>query len=478
MNNNYTTIIGLEIHVELKTLSKMFCACKNDPFFAGKPNIYTCPVCLGLPGALPVPNRKAIDWTIKLGLALGCEIPLVSKFDRKHYFYPDLPKGYQISQYDMPFCKNGFLEVENTMNQTSYNRMVRIRRVHLEEDTGKLLHAVIEGKKRTLVDFNRSGVPLVEIVTEPDIRSGSEATAFLKKIHRIIRYLCISDADMEKGSMRIEPSISMCRKSDATSKSRPGLDYMIPAYRVEIKNINSFRFVRKAIDYEIKRQRELLYRGETPEQETRGWNEGKGITVSQRSKEEAADYRYFPEPDIPPLRWQQSTIKTIQSTIPELPDAKKKRFMETYDLSDYDAEILVETSQLADYFEECTRAAQKLMPDTGNQDIKQYQEINPKSLANWIINRKINFEEILPARLVTQIVQTKKTSSIDKGELEKIVAQVLVANSKAVEDYKKGKEQALMFLVGQGMRTSKGKISPESLKKLIADSIIRRKEKE
>lgn len=464
MKKDYTPVIGLEIHVELKTFSKMFCACKNDPFFAGKPNIYTCPVCLGLPGALPVPNRKAIEWTVKLGLALGCEIPHVSKFDRKHYFYPDLPKGYQISQYDMPFCKNGLLEVENTMDQPSYKRRVRIRRVHVEEDTGKLIHTVINGKKATLIDFNRSGVPLVEIVTEPDIRSRSEAIAFLKKLHQIIRYLGISDADMEKGSMRIEPSISMRRKSDTTSKSRPSL---VPAYRVELKNINSFRFVRKAIDYEIKRQSEFIDRGETPKQETRGWNEGKGMTVSQRSKEEAADYRYFPEPDIPPVRWQQATIINVQSTIPELPDAKKQRFIKQYGLNEYDAGLLTETRELADYFEE----AVKFTPDTGNQDIKQYQEINPKSLANWVINHKINIEETLPAQLVARILQTKTTPSIDSGELVKIVEQILSANSQAVEDYKKGKEPALMFLVGQGMKISKGKISPVTLKKLIADSI-------
>ncbi len=346
----YEPVIGMEIHVELATKSKMFCGCPAD-HFAKKPNTQTCPVCLGLPGALPVPNKKSIEWTIKLGLALGCEIPLFSKFDRKNYFYPDLPKGYQISQYDQPFCVNGALHG------------VRIRRVHLEEDTGKLQHTTIEGKRVTLVDFNRSGVPLVEIVTEPDIRSGEEAKEFLKKLYQIVRYLDISDADMEKGSMRLEPNISV----------RPTGIKDLPNYKVEVKNINSFNFVKKAIEYEVNRHVALIESGETPVQETRGWNEGKGITVSQRRKEEAYDYRYFPEPDIPPIRWDSSQITEIKSQIPELPNEKAMRFKKEYQLNAYDTGLLTDTRQLADYFEECVKI----------------NKIPAKKLANWIINKKV-----------------------------------------------------------------------------------------
>src|SRR3989338_7319863 len=265
--NNYTPIIGLEIHVELATKSKMFCGCDAN-YFGGKPNTHTCPVCLGLPGALPVPNKKAIEWCIRIGLALNCEIPLHSKFDRKNYFYPDLPKGYQISQYDKPFAVNGRLVIK-PFARGPLTKTVRIRRVHMEEDTGKLIHATVDGEKCTLIDFNRSGVPLVEIVTEPDIRTSEEARDFLKKLHQIIRYLGVSDADMEKGSMRLEPNISIRRKSEK-EKERKG-EENLPKYKVEVKNINSFNFAKKAIDYEISRHIELLDSGETPKQETRGW---------------------------------------------------------------------------------------------------------------------------------------------------------------------------------------------------------------
>lgn len=389
----YTPIIGMEIHVELKTKSKMFCGCPAD-HFGKKPNTQTCPVCLGLPGALPVPNKKAVEWTIMLGLALGSKIANVSKFDRKHYFYPDLPKGYQISQYDQPIATNGKLGE------------VRIRRVHLEEDTGKLQHK----RNNTLVDFNRSGVPLVEIVTEPDIHSAEQAKIFLKKLHQIIRYLDISDADMEKGSMRLEPNISL-NTGD------------FPKYKVEVKNINSFRFVGKAIDFEIKRHEQILEKGETPKQETRGWNEAKNETVSQRSKEEAMDYRYFPEPDIPPMRFSPSQISNIQSTIPELPDAKKVRFKKEYGIPDQDIEILLE--EKADMFEELVKQGAK-------------DHITPKEIANYMINKKSD-------HILADIKEAKNTMEISDEDIEQILAE----HSKAVEDYKNGKQPALMFLLGQ-----------------------------
>src|SRR5258708_13478645 len=290
----YTPVVGIEIHVELATASKMFCGCKNDPFYAPQPNIYTCPVCLGMPGGLPVANKKAIEWTIKIGLALGCEISLFSKFDRKHYLYPDLPKGYQISQYDQPFCVMGLVKTEFGD--------VHITRVHLEEDTGKLLHQTVHGKKVSLVDFNRSSVPLVEIVTEPDIHSPEQAKAYAKKIAQIIKYLEVSSADMENSSMRLKTNISVQTPEEKSAN-------MLPPYKEEVKNLNSFRFIERAINYEVKRQTDIRQNGEIPTQETRGWNEGKSETFPQRTKEPAEDYRYFPDPDLPPLRFTKQFIE-------------------------------------------------------------------------------------------------------------------------------------------------------------------------
>lgn len=410
---NYEPVIGLEVHVELKTKSGLFCGCPAD-HFGKKPNTGTCPVCLGLPGALPVPNKKAVEWTIMLGLALGSEISEVSKFDRKHYFYPDLPKGYQISQYDQPLCRGGNIP-------TSFGD-VRIHRVHLEEDTGKLQHATVEGHKVTLVDFNRSGVPLVEIVTEPDIRSVEQAKEFLKKLHQIVRYIGISDADMDKGSMRLEPNISL----------RPVGQKELPKYKVEVKNINSFRFVGLAINYEIERHARILDEGKVPIQETRGWDEAKNATVSQRSKEEAADYRYFPEPDIPPMRFTKSQISNIQSQIGEMPDKKKERFMKEYALSDKDASILTETKERAAYFEECVKM----------------DKVPTQKLANWIINKKVPIDDVLPAALVASMLKAQEVVDVPLD----LIAKVVVENSKAVADYKAGKEQSLMYLMGQVKR--------------------------
>lgn len=465
----YEPIIGLEVHVELVTASKMFCGCPAD-HFGKKPNSVTCPVCLGLPGALPVPNKKAVEWAILLGLALGCRINEESKFDRKHYFYPDLPKGYQISQYDQPLATRGSLEINTNqlINQSTnqpIKKTVRIRRVHLEEDTGKLQHAVLDGKRVSLVDFNRSGVPLVEIVTEPDFHSVEEVDAYVKSLQQIVRYLGISGADMEEGSMRIEPSISIRKsqipnhKFQTNSKSEILNEDKLPPYRVEIKNINSFKFARNAIAYEIVRQTEMLERGETPTQQTRGFVEVKGITVAQREKEEAHDYRYFPEPDIPPMRFAQNSIRQLADQIGELPDGKKNRFIKEYELNEYDAGLLVETKERAEYFEETLKATH----DTGNQAIKMHQ-VSPKIIANWIINKKIDLEKVTPIQLVDQIVQSTATSSISEDALEEIIKAVLIENPKAVEDYKKGREQALMFLVGQAMKISKGRGSAETLK--------------
>ncbi len=462
MYNDYEPVIGLEIHVELKTKSKMFCGCFAD-WFGKKPNSNTCPVCLGLPGALPVPNRIAVEWCVMLGLALNCEIPQFSKFDRKNYFYPDLAKGYQISQYDQPFAVNGNLtldsgnqDIKRDQNSRNLIKTIRIRRVHLEEDTGKLLHDVVDGKRVSLIDFNRGGVPLVEIVTEPDIRSSEEARVFLKKLYQIIRYIGISDADMEKGSMRLEPNISVRLKTDKD----------LPNYKVEVKNINSFNFAKKAIDFEIVRHIDLLSQGETPKQETRGWDEKKGITYSQRSKEEAHDYRYFPEPDIPPIRWTKEQIAKIKEQIPELPDQKIIRFMKKYQLNDYDSTILIETQERAEYFEKTV----KTTLDSGDQHIKMDQ-ISTKTIANWIINKKADIKKVSPEELLKLIAGQTQKVTIPDEELEKIIQKILAENPRAVADYKSGKENVLMYLLGQVMREIKGQGKAEKIKEVLQNLI-------
>lgn len=440
----YKTVIGLETHIELKTKSKMFCNCSAD-YFGQEPNTHTCPVCLGLPGALPVPNKQAIEWCIMIGLALNCDIPLYSKFDRKNYFYPDLPKGYQISQYDKPFCLNGCIEVNG--------KKIRITRVHMEEDTGKLIHEKIEEQEVSLIDFNRSGVPLVEIVTEPDFDNAADVKSYLQKIQQIVRYLSVSDADMEKGQMRLEPNISLREISSQKSVDSSQL----PPYKVEVKNINSFGFVEKSINFELERQMEILNRGETPVQETRGWDENLQKTVSQRVKEEANDYRYFPEPDIPPIRWTQSQISNFKSQILELPDTKLKRFIKQYSLSEYDADILTREVKLADYFEESVSVSGK--------------KATPKQVANYIINKKINIDDVFPAKLIEEILNASKTDEIDEDELKKVIQKVLKSNPKIADDYKKGKTNALQFAIGQVMYIVKKKIDTEKLKDLILEEI-------
>jgi aspartyl-tRNA(Asn)/glutamyl-tRNA(Gln) amidotransferase subunit B len=432
---NYKVIIGLEVHVELKTQSKMFCGCSTD-YFGQKPNSHTCPVCLGLPGALPVPNQQAIEWCVQIGLALNCQIPLFAKFDRKNYFYPDLSKGYQISQYDEPFCLGGHIQIKG--------KKFGITRVHMEEDTGKLTH---EGGS-SLIDFNRSGVPLVEIVTEPDFDNPKDVKVYLRKLQQIVRYLGVSDADMEKGQMRLEPNISISLNSNSK---------ILPKYKVEVKNINSFGFVEKAIDFEIKRQLEILEKGDTPKQETRGWDEEKNGTVSQRVKEEANDYRYFPEPDIPPIRWAAKQIEILKSQIPELPDEKLTRFEKEFSLSMYDAEILVKDDQQANYFEQAVKDASG--------------KVTPKQIANYIINKKISIDEILPAKLIEDILTANKTEEININELRAIVQKVLQDNPKVSAEFKNGKENVIQFAIGQVMYIIKKKIDVNIVRKLILEEL-------
>ncbi len=437
----YVPIIGLETHIELSTESKMFCGCSAN-YFGQKPNTHTCPICLGLPGALPVPNKVAIESCIKIALALNCEIASVSKFDRKNYFYPDLPKGYQNSQYDMPFGQNGWM-------QLSTGRRVGITRVHMEEDTAQLKHATVNREQSTenvsLVDFNRSSVPLVEIVTEPDFHDALEVKEYLQKLQQIVRYLGVSNADMEKGDMRLEPNISL-----ASSELLEADSSYLPPYKVEVKNINSFRFVENAINFEIARHTEILDTGKNPAQETRGWNDPKGITFSQRVKEEANDYRYFPEPDIAPFKFEKEYIDTLQSQIPELPDAKLRRFIPDYSLSDYDAEILTRSVQMADYFEKTVV-------------IGKEHSITPKQIANMIINKKIDIQSVDSATVIKQITEENKVESVDESELSDIISSVLKEQEKAVQDFKNGKESVIMFILGQVMRKLGKKVDTQAV---------------
>jgi aspartyl-tRNA(Asn)/glutamyl-tRNA(Gln) amidotransferase subunit B len=438
-SSKYTPVIGLEIHAEQKTKSKMFCGCKNDPFGADKPNIYTCPVCLGMPGALPVANKKAIDWTIKLGLALDCKINMFSKFDRKNYFYADLAKGYQISQYDIPFCITGKIETSQGT--------VRIHRIHLEEDTGKLLHKELNGKKVSLVDFNRGGVPLIEIVTEPDIKTASQAKEYGKKLRQLIRWLEIGDCDMEQGGMRLEANISL-KKADAPVDE-------LPNYKVEVKNINSFKFLEQAIEYEIDRQARLLDKGKTPVQETRGFNSSNGKTFSQRSKEAAEDYRYFPDPDLPPLRFTKAQIEAIRKEIPTLPIEKSKQFAKDFSLEKGLVEAMVTSKKKANWFEAVLKQAKK-------------DKVDANKLAKAIINKKFKYKIGDDAKAVmASYGKSVQTDTIDSSQLEAIAQKMLDANPDAVAKYKAGKTQIIGFLMGQVMREAKKKINP----KLVKDTL-------
>ncbi|MDF0668116.1 MAG: Asp-tRNA(Asn)/Glu-tRNA(Gln) amidotransferase subunit GatB [Nitrospira sp.] len=468
----FETVIGVEVHAQLRTSSKMFCGCGTT--FGLSANSQTCPVCLGLPGSLPVINRTAVDMAVRAGLALKCTIAANNRFARKHYFYPDLPKGYQISQYEAPICQHGWMEIRDG----SGAKRIRIRRAHLEEDAGKNIHET--GTSGSRVDLNRAGTPLLEIVTEPDMRSADEVVAYLKGLREILMYLEVCDGNMEEGSFRCEPNLSL----------RPSGQKEFGT-KVELKNINSFKYVKDAVEYEIKRQTKVLNEGGKIRQETRLWHIERGETAVMRSKEEAHDYRYFPDPDLVPLKLDEEWIEGFRADLPELPAVRTKRFMSDYGLPEYDATILTASKGMADYFEVCT---------------KQFNQ--PKTVSNWVMGElmrelnnsgtDISASPVTPERLVSllqmvdkgtislkvareifpelyssgktpeQIVQEKGLMQVsDEGALAKIIEDVLSKNPGQVTQFKEGKQQVLGFLVGQVMKASGGKANPVKVNELL-----------
>ena len=472
---NYETVVGLEVHVELSTKTKIFCGCANE--FGGEPNTHACPVCTGMPGVLPVLNKKVVEYAVKAGLALNCEIANFSKMDRKGYYYPDLPKAYQISQFDLPICKNGYI----TIHTNGVEKKIRILRIHMEEDAGKLLH---EGSLGSKADYNRCGVPLIEIVTEPDIRSSEEAKDFLDTLKASMDYIGVSDVKMQEGSLRCDVNVSV----------RPvGSDTF--GTRCEMKNVNSFSAACKSIDYEAARQIDLIEDGEKVIQQTRRWDDAKGKTFAMRGKEEAHDYRYFPDPDLVPVVLTDEEIVAFKNSLPELPAAKQARYVTELGLTEYDAGVLIGSKYIAEYFETA---------------LKAYD--NPKKLANWVMGdllRILKDESILPEEMDSDpalmvealklvddgvvnvtvgktvfeeafktgkkpgvIVEEKGLKQIsDTGELEAMIKQLIADNPKPVADYKGGNTKALTFFVGQVMKATKGKANPQVVNEIVLKEI-------
>jgi aspartyl-tRNA(Asn)/glutamyl-tRNA(Gln) amidotransferase subunit B len=434
---NTKPLIGLEVHVELETKSKMFCGCPAD-HFGQVPNTQTCPVCLGLPGALPVPNEKAIEDCIKIGLALNCNVNPQSKFDRKHYFYPDLAKGYQISQFDEPFCSDGFLLLDS-------GKRIGIERVHMEEDTGKLQHTILDGQRVSLVDFNRSGVPLVEIVSRPDMSSSVEAKEYLKKIHEIVKTIGVSHADMEKGQMRLEPTINVCFENESLKHYTP---------LAEIKNINSFNFAAAAIDFEIKRQIEEYTKTgieKSPNNKTtRGYDANKKITFLQRTKEEAKDYRYFPEPDIPPFIIENELIEKLKSELPQLPEQVIAELVDKGIELKY-AKILSQNNGLLAIIKQ----------------LEGDNEIDINKLASLLVNKKIDPNGDIRG----EYQKATKVGNTNTDELKTLVEKIISDNPNIVADYKKGKTNVAGFFVGQAMKATHGTADPQTLNKIVLEQL-------
>jgi len=475
----YETVIGLEVHVELKTRSKIFCDSTTE--FGGEPNTHVCPVCMGLPGVLPVVNKKVVEYAIRAALALNCRIASYSKFDRKNYYYPDMPKNYQISQYDLPIAEHGYLNIE----VNGETRRIGITRLHMEEDTGKLVHqGTITTTPFSLVDYNRAGVPLIEIVSEPDLRSPEEAYEYLNKLKSIIQYTGVSDCKMEEGSLRCDANVSV---RPAGSKEF--------GTKTEIKNMNSFKALQKALTYEVERQIEVLEEGGRIVQETRTWDEGKGVTLSMRSKEYAHDYRYLPDPDLVPMVIDREWVEDIKRSLPELPDDRKERYVREFGLPAYDAMVLTNTKELADYFEACVAAYPnpKAVSNWVMGDLSRLLNANNTNITSCLIKpeqlaamlrllekgtisgkiAKMVFEEMFATgKDAETIVKEKGLVQIsDEGAISSIVDEVIAKNQKSVEDYRAGKDRALGFLVGQVMKVSKGKANPEMVNKLLKERL-------
>lgn len=472
----YITVIGLEVHAELKTKSKAFCSCSTE--FGGVPNTHVCPVCLGMPGALPVLNEQVVEFAIRAGLALNCEIKLFNKFDRKNYFYPDLSKNYQISQFDKPICEHGHIDI----NLDGVEKSIGITRIHMEEDAGKLVHsgASISSSDFSAVDYNRAGVPLLEIVSEPDMRSAEEARAYLENLKAILEYTEVCDCKMQEGSLRCDANISLMPEGATEFGTR-----------AEIKNLNSFKALVRAIEYEVERQKEILEKGGKVVQETRTWDDAEGVTRSMRSKEEAHDYRYFSEPDLVPVELDEAWVERVRRELPELPAERQARLMEEFGLSKYDASIIVGTKALAEYFDEAVKTAQDakgvanwLLGDVAaylnNEGITISEfKVSPAHLAELVnltkagvlsskLAKKV-FAELLKENKAPQaIVKELGLEQVsDEGAILKLVEETILENPQSVADFKAGKDKAIGFLVGQIMKKSKGKANPGMVQKML-----------
>ena len=469
----YETVIGLEVHAQLNTESKIFCGCPTE--FGGRPNDHVCPVCLGMPGVLPVLNKKCVEYAIRTGIALNCTVAEFTKFDRKNYFYPDLPKGYQISQYKEPVCKNGHLVING--------RKIRILRAHLEEDAGKLVHAGaagLHGSDYSLADFNRSGVPLLEIVSEPDLTSPEEARLYLTELRNILRYIGICDGNLEKGSFRCDANVSI----------RP-VGQKELGTRTELKNMNSFRAVQRAIQFEVERHAQLLDRGERIVQESRLWNDATQTTHSMRSKEEAHDYRYFPEPDLVPLKISREWVSEVEKSLPELPEARRRRYTDKLSVAPDDAAVLVESKEMSDFFDRAVtlgaapRAAVNYLIGSVNAYLKESKfelaqtKLTPEDLKDLTASveagtlnsntaKQVLVELLESGGNVPEIISSKGLVQIsDEGELEKVVSKVLTDNPSQLAEFRSGKTKVRQFFFGESMKALKGKANPQLINKLL-----------